>query len=425
MMRQYRIFFILLVAIPNHFYAQLPAIGNWREHLPYHQAIQVFNATEKIICSTPFSLFTIDKKEKSIDRISKLTGLTETGVSAVQYDSILDKIVIAYSSSNIDILSAGHVANIPDFKLKNIAGDKTIYQICTNDGLAYLATGIGILVVDENRNEIRDTYLVGDNGDPVKVNGVTTTNGNLYAATEEGLKAVSLNSADPADYHNWQVLSGNNGLPAGPVAAVDAFPGSVIARIGDSLFIANGNVWSFFYEDGWSIRNTHVSGNTILICEQKNGAARVVVLNQSAAIVKTIEDPGLVIVPSQALLVDNDYWVADSLAGLSSFNSGTPESFIPNSPQSLATGDMIYSNKSLWVAAGGLDSNGNRQHNPNGIYRLSNNEWTNYNGYGYPALDTVRDFIVLAASLADSDIWAGSFGDGLLQVLPGARFSFL
>jgi len=68
--------FNFLFLIFNSGTAQLPAINNWREHLPYKQAIQVANGSDKIWCATAFSVFSIDKDENSIDRWTKVNGLS-------------------------------------------------------------------------------------------------------------------------------------------------------------------------------------------------------------------------------------------------------------------------------------------------------------------------------------------------------------
>src|ERR1700682_4439964 len=98
------IFFYFLFFISYCSPAQIPPIGNWREHLPYHQAIAVLASAEKLYCATPYSLFSVDIQENSIERISKINGLSEVGISTMQYDTQETKLIIAYSNSNIDVL---------------------------------------------------------------------------------------------------------------------------------------------------------------------------------------------------------------------------------------------------------------------------------------------------------------------------------
>ena len=70
----------------------IPAIGLWRDHLPYHSAIDVAAGSNKIFCATPYSVFTIDLTDNSVTRMSRVNGLNETGVSAISYDAVNEKL---------------------------------------------------------------------------------------------------------------------------------------------------------------------------------------------------------------------------------------------------------------------------------------------------------------------------------------------
>src|SRR4030095_7245788 len=107
----------------------IPPIGQWRDHLPYHSAIDVEAGNNKIFCATPYTVFSIDLSENSITRMSRINGLYETGVSAICYDGMNDKLFIGYRNSNIDIIYRNDIFNVPDIKLDNIVGDKTIYNV--------------------------------------------------------------------------------------------------------------------------------------------------------------------------------------------------------------------------------------------------------------------------------------------------------
>ena len=108
-------------------------VGQWRDHLPYNNAIAVASTDEAIWCATPFSIFSIDKTENSIERWSKTNGLSETGITAFGLNSTTSKIVIAYASGNVDILYRNDVFNIADIKRSNVNADKTIGDVFVSD----------------------------------------------------------------------------------------------------------------------------------------------------------------------------------------------------------------------------------------------------------------------------------------------------
>ncbi|MGE5521105.1 MAG: hypothetical protein ACM3VS_14360, partial [Candidatus Dadabacteria bacterium] len=164
----------------------LPSLGSWREYLPYQNARDVTASANKIICATPYSLFTIDRTTKEIQRISKVSGLSETGISTIKYDEVSNKLFIAYTNSNMDVIAEGKTINIPDIKRSNVSGDKTIYQVVPANDVCYLATGLGIIVIDANKYEVKESWFIGNSGGYVKTNSFVKTNGYYYAATDEG-----------------------------------------------------------------------------------------------------------------------------------------------------------------------------------------------------------------------------------------------
>jgi hypothetical protein len=399
-----------------------PPIGQWKEHLPYNSAIDVAAGDNKIYCATPHSLFTIDLSDNSIERLSRVTGLAETGVSAINYDETNHKLFIAYSNSNIDIIYRNDIFNIPDIKRQNIAGDKSIYDIYALNGNYYLSTGLGVIVVDGNRYEIKDSWFISSLGSYVKVNGVTSDASFFYAATEEGLKKVLINSSNPANYLNWQVVSGANGLPSGACRNVINVSNHIVVQKGDSLLAQNGTTWSLLFFDGNKITSINSSGGKIEVCEKLNGpVSKVVVLNPDGSIAKTIQQNGAIDFPRNAILYNNEYWIADQFRSLSRFSASSSTAdatYILNSPKDIASGEMTENNGVLWVAAGTVDDNWNYQYNRNGIYRYVEGEWKNFNQYTHGQLDTMLDFITVQVDPRDQSAWAGSFGGGLLHIKP-------
>lgn len=52
----------------------LPPIGEWRDHLPYQRAIAVQAGADKIYAATPYSLFSIQLNDQTIERFSRVRG---------------------------------------------------------------------------------------------------------------------------------------------------------------------------------------------------------------------------------------------------------------------------------------------------------------------------------------------------------------
>lgn len=402
----------------------VPPIGQWREHLPYNSAIDVTAGNGIVYCATPYSLFSVKTIENSIERYSRVTGLNETGISTIKYDGANEKLFIAYSNSNVDIIYRNDIYNVPDIKRSTIIGDKNIYSIYPLAKDYYLSTGIGIVVINGEKYEVKDSWFIGNGGNQVKVNGVTSDGVFFYAATEEGLKKAAMNSTNLANYANWQLVSGSNGLSAGACKNVLAVQGKVVAQKNDSLFVQNGITWSLLYTDGWPFVSSNTTDNKIQLCErQLSGVSRVVILNADGTVSRTLAGVGAISFPRKAILFNNDPWVADQFACLSHFGASLSyEQYVLNSPQAIASGDMLVYNNTFYATAGSVNEAWNYQYNGDGIYSFKEANWNNINRYRYSAIDTLLDYVTIAIDKRDETIWAGSYGGGLLHVKPGPVF---
>ena len=307
--------FVCLVWLTASFFysrAQLQPIGSWREHLPYHQAIAVSGSSNQIFAATPYSVFSVQLLDNSLHAFSKMTGLSATGVSTIAFDVSTNKLIIAYLNSDIDILKDDLIKNIHAFKESSVAGDKRIFQIYCLNGKAYLCTGIGIVVVDEEKYEIRETYVIGSTGQQTRVNALTSDKYKFYAATVEGLKWAATSSTNLSDYHNWQLESSINGLSAGPITGVEVLTDDhPIVLKNDSLLIKQSSGWNLFYSSGRHIQSITKSSSQLVVCEGLQSTARVVILNADGSVSKVIQN-GAIVRPMQAYAVGNDVWIADS-----------------------------------------------------------------------------------------------------------------
>lgn len=399
-------------------------IGLWKEYLPYNSTIDLAAGNGKVFAATPYSLFSVTLADNSIERLSRVTGLSETGISAICYDNPQEKLFIAYSNSNIDILYRNDIINLPDLKRDNIIGDKTIYSIYPLEKNYYLSTGLGVVVIDGDRYEVKDSWFIGNGGQQVKVNGFTSDAAMFYAATEQGLKRAFRNAGNLADHGQWEMLSGSNGLPAGACRNVFTIQNNLIAEAENKLWTWNGSNWVIWYQDEWPIVSETVSENKVLLCQRKtNGESRVVILNSDGTTGRMITQVEPLSSPRRAILLQNDPWLADQFGGLTHFTTSSYEQYKLNSPEATASGEMTVYNNTFYATAGEVNEAWNYQYNGNGIYILKEGEWTNINRYRFAQIDTLLDYITIAIDPKDESIWAGSFGGGLLHITQPLSFS--
>lgn len=394
----------------------VPPIGSWREHLPYGSTIDVTASSKKIYCATPYSLFSVDIATTEVERFNKISGLSETGISTIKYDAASDKLFVAYANSNIDVLDKKRVNNIPELKRENIAGDKAVYHIYPAGDLCYLSTGIGVIVLNTTKYEIKDSWIIGTNSTRVKINMVTKDAAFFYAATNEGLKRTAITTSNPADFRAWQNVSGTNGLSAAACKGIVSFDTKIIALQNDTLFVQNGGAWKPFFSNGIPIISINESPDKLLVCQRTlTGTGQVTVINRDGSVSSIMTQPRILSFPQKAAAAGAGYWIADFYEGLSHWTVNEFEQYKVASPGGLAAGEMTVYNNTLYAAAGSVNKLWNNGYNRNGIYRFKEGTWTSYDGSRFSSLDTVPDILTITVDPRNETLWAGSFGGGLIH----------
>jgi hypothetical protein len=199
------ILLLFLLIFSLHSAGQQIGIGDWRDDLPYFNCISVAEAGSKIYCATPYAIFYYDKDDNSIQRFTKINGLSDIGISTISYNKDYKTLVIAYTNANIDLIKNNTIINVSDIKRATILGNKTINSIYFEGKYAYLCCGFGIVVLDVDKEEVHDTYYIGTNGSQVNVMSLTKDNHDtLFAATEKGVYIAAFNSPNLANYAVWK-----------------------------------------------------------------------------------------------------------------------------------------------------------------------------------------------------------------------------
>lgn len=422
---RYLLFFLLL-ASKAFAQSSAPAIGTWRELLPYGTTIDVTASTNRIYAATPFSLFSVDLGTEEMERFSKVSGLSETGISTLQFDKLAQKLWIGYTNSNIDVLTAKGVINIPELKRETVNHDKTIHHFFTDNRVCYASTGLGVIVLNAEKYEIQDSWIIGAGGQYVNTYMFTKDALFFYAATAEGLKRTAVTNPNPADFRTWEVLSGGNGLAAAASNGVVNVGGKIIAWQSDSLFVQNGSNWNLFFQNGLRITSINTAENKLAVTQTSGtGSSQVVVLNPDGSIYKTVQHPVLITTAKKALVQDGSVWVADSTSGLSRWSATDFEQYQPNAPLSVVAGSMTHHSSTLYATAGGVSSSGQPLQQPAGLYQYTAGQWINSSRFTHPSLAAVHDLTAIAIDPRDETLWAGSYGNGLLHFKAGNQIDIL
>ncbi|MBC8112528.1 MAG: hypothetical protein H7Y04_15865 [Verrucomicrobia bacterium] len=244
--------------------AQNIPLGTWRTHASYSQTASVSIADQTVFAGTSGGLYTYDLETNSSRIFSKLDGFSETEILKVKYEPTSQTLVIVYSNGNIDLLKENIIKNLNFIQQSTVFQDKRINQINISGQQAYLAFNFGVVVLDLQRQEIKETWRnLGDNGTEIAILGSAFTQDSIFLATSQGVRKASRN-ANLQDFNSWKT---------------DFFAFQTIKTIatdGNIVFVGIENNGIFKYDNGsWTnlglvidrpINNLIFSGNTLFIC---------------------------------------------------------------------------------------------------------------------------------------------------------------
>jgi ligand-binding sensor domain-containing protein len=397
-------------------FAQYRPVGNWRAHLPYNQATGIAGDGITNYVTTAKGFYSYNTSDRSFETFSKVEGLHDTNPVGLAYDAATNSIIIGYQNSNIDLYRNHSFKVLPDLKNKSSSASKAIRHIYSDQGLAYLSTGLGIVVIDLDRQEVKETYVFSRAGQTIPVNAVVSDDTFLYAASDGGLFRIARSNPAPQVFGNWQVMDTSHGYSKVALLRDTLFAAS--AGISDSLFRFSGpglaqRVW---YRD-----STHIvrldAGDSILYVGvfTDKGQGRCYHFSAGDSIVDStsIGYPGGVVEAA-----DGRIWMADAYQGMGLREAlGNLNIVIPDGPGDADNTALYARNNEVWVAHGGVYTNTNDpRRKTTGLSHFTEDHWMNFNAYNHPLFkDSVQDFLVLEMDQRSGTLYAGTAESGIYE----------
>ncbi|NOZ34679.1 MAG: hypothetical protein GXO80_05205 [Chlorobi bacterium] len=405
---------ISLIAITSNSYSQIP-VGKWRDHFSYRKAICLADAGEKIYVATENAVFSYDKTEGTIEKLTKITGYSDAEIQTIAYNKLNNVLIIAYKNSNIDILKNNIIYNLSEIKRKLLSTDKTIYNITFSGKDAYLSCGFGIVLIDTEKLEFKDTYFIGPNASYVKVNDIAFDETNIYAATDQGLFYAYFTNTDLADYRNWNLVPDipNNNFKFN---CTETFNGYLFANQtdasgeNDTLYYRKNNVWKLFGNNINNLQSISTSNNKIILSERN----KLKIFDVNLNLIKELNEYNLgtfsEIPVINYTIIDNDkLYIADSNKGLVSVFNKQITYIYPNGPYNNYTAKAFSAGNKLITTDG--NNTATAWHRP--TYNIfKNQEWKSNHIY----VDTARNLFSIAVNPKDeNNYFFGSWGYGVFE----------
>ncbi len=318
----------------------------------------VLGQPDEVIGLSQNGIVIFNSNDQSFQKINKTNGLNDVGPTAAAFISDENTIVVGYQNGNIDILTSTQTINVPDFKLSNIIGNKAIHHIDIQDNLAYLSTGIGLLVLDLVEFEIKNTALLGDNGIAEEVL-FSCQNGDLMYAVGPN-KIVSIAKTNPflANFQNW-----DNVFNAGNTQIISA------TGCGQYLYFITQEQNTFTLWKGdlslnnfepLSTINTNSAPRSIWCNETRvtvSIESRYYIFNTSGEIVLEDNQNDWLFLSPQHVIIDSKgtVWIGNQILGLGSRNvDGLERIHTPAGPNTNTMRKVNPYNHEVWIATGNV-----------------------------------------------------------------------
>ncbi len=401
---------------------QVP-IGAWRDHFPYGHCISVTHGPKRVYAATSNGVIAYNTADNSIERINKIDALHDIGIKSIRYNFETDLLVVGYRNGAIDLLSDNAVWAINDIRESSIIGSKTINDITFRGKMAYLACGFGIVLIDLEKKEVRESYMIGNNSSAVEVHSIAFLQDSIFAAATSGIYKASLKAPNLADFQNWEhekpqgltggfedITSFDDRLFTIEVPAMDSLRDSV-------LQYSNGNWKGFSFDPRTPNVSDIENSDGKLVIAQRGGY--VLALNEKGEQTRIVHsqpwegNPK----PIQAILWKDHFWFADRWSGLAKLrNSWSGEKILPDGPAGTNIFKMSAEKDHIWVATGGVSSIWTPFYRKDGIFHFHQDDWKNLNSRTHSGLDSLSDPISVAIDPNDpAHAFIGTWGEGLWE----------
>ena len=435
-------------------------VGEWEIYLDYSSANTIFLHNDIVFAGTETQFFSYNKNDNSISSYSKIEGLSDINVSAIEYNEEFDVIILGYQNGNIDLFYPFGVINLPYIKDANIIGDKKINNIYVKNNIAYLSCSFGLVELDIENKEIRDTYYFQSNGinsnvfncvifdDPFS--GKSFLSNKIFVSTSTGVYSSDLNNINIMNTAQWQSNFPvyQNGINIGNLNTLfeNGFEDILGNSLEKSLFIKpkdscgivyfSTNKGGFIYKEIMEICNSESSNKIISIDLYENtlmGFSNNILFSflDVNEIEKTYnnwwisswneENSFKDISFKRNENGDIDIYFADNMSGIINLEissidnlfTNAPVNICPNGPADKGFGDMAFINDKLIISHGGKNGSWNNLSNNQEISIYQNHYFTHTNAL---VPEEINDAIsIISNANLPNSFFVGTWNSGLLE----------
>ena len=404
------------------------AIGQWQAHLPYTTFMDATQNDEFLFFSTEWSILAIDKQENTRRFISKVDGLSETGVEVMKANQENGTLVVTYDNAVFDVITENGITGFTEISRDGNFNDRSINNL-TFDGnqFIYFATGFGLVKFDLDRQEFLYTVVTG-----MSVSDVAVFNDNIYISTEDGIFFIDkTENANQQAFGDWQLLGADFSFPPNYLNQYLELKGDHLYMDIDGAFTRfDGNELEILKPAQEELTATYLSAENSKIVAGYSCS----IAGQDCAYVTVTFDPN-----TETLVELNDnctdrptfaiedeqgnIWFTDRFRNIRKTDDqgNSCEKLDFNAPFSHFVYEISVINGEVHVASGGIAINGNNILLKEGVFiRDQDNNWSEFNRETFPQLgspvEADLDFVRVIGHPSNDKVYYGTYYGGLIEV---------
>jgi len=391
----------------------------WKGYFSYTAIKDITQSPAKFYAASENALFSKSLTANTIQTTNTVDGLSGQTITALYHSTTLNKTMVGYDNGLIIVINEvdGSMLNVVDIINKQLPPNiKKVNHFMEYNGIVYVSCDFGIVQYNLATLGFGDTYFIGDNGAEIIVSQTAVFNGDIYAATSDGIRRALVTNPFLNDFSQWTELV------AGTWMGVETFGTELIAvNSTGQINRYTAGAFSPMSQLPQNATDLRASGNYLIITTP----AKVYVYNQSLAVIATVESalvPGMSPVFNCATTINDTIYIGSLNDGVITTSISNPIAFEFISPDGPLRNNLFSINMSssnLWAVYGEYDY----EYNPfpldqYGVSKYNENGWTNipYSEISTPdnpVYDIVR---VTVNPNNENDVYFSSYYSGLIRM---------
>lgn len=413
-MKKRLLFFVLLIVMQVNF-AQNNLL--WQGYFSYNEIKDLSESPITIFAASENALFSKNTTTSQLKTTNTIDGLSGETITALYHSKTSNKTLVGYENGLMIIINEadGSILNIVDIINKQLPSNiKKINHFMEYEGIVYVSCDFGIVQFNLATMLFGDTYFIGNNGAEISVAQTTVFNGNIYAATIDGVRRADITSKNLVDFHQWAITA------SGSWSSVEAF-GTELIAINTTGYIHKYNAVSNSFMGYSALPSVAVdmrkTDNYLVVAT----ANSVYFYNSQMTLVRQINSnqiTGSNVRFTCATTINDVVYIGTKENGLMSTTISVNSVFENNTPIGPSKNNvfaMQVTTNSLWAVYG--DYSGN--YNP---YPLDSYGISKYSAAGWLNIPYEKVFGAKSISRItvnpnnENEVFASSFFSGLLKI---------